>query len=191
MIRVRRGDPTAVRADAFMRPIGADLEPCTAVGRTLGVSAGSDVLQQLRSFGDFPVGGAVVTPAGRLDASFLIHVVIRSIEEPISTERIRRAFRNGLRQAAEWEISILAVPALGIGAGNLDAEQSARVMCEVLRDHATESEFPGEVVLLAVGEYDEEVFNREAARVFGGSRSGVELDGGPGGGALPVPDGAP
>ncbi|MEX0936179.1 MAG: macro domain-containing protein [Gemmatimonadota bacterium] len=167
MIRVVRGDPIQVQADAFMRSIGADMEPCTAVDGILGTAAGPDVLDRLRSFGDFPVGGAVVTPAGGLGASFLIHVVIRSFEEPISTERIRRAFQNGVRQAAEWDLATIAVPPLGTGAGNLDAESSARIMCQVLDEHAREADFPSEVLILASGEYDREVFVREASRIFG------------------------
>lgn len=167
MIRVLRSNQTQTGADAVMRSVGTDLEPCTPVGQRLGAQAGSDVLSRLRAFGDLPVGGAVVTPGGGLASALLIHVVVRSSEEPISERRISRAFRNGLRQAAEWEVGVLAVPPLGIGAGNLDAETSARIMCSVAKEHASSAPFPHEVVILAGSDYEEEAFLREAGRAFG------------------------
>lgn len=171
MIRVVRSDLTKLDVQAAMRSVGSDLEPCSAADHRIGVQAGADLLDRLRAFGDLPVGGAVVTPAGDLGSELLIHVVIRSAEEPVSEERVARAFRNGLRQAAEWGVGTLAVPPLGIGAGNLDAEVSARVMCSVLEAHRTRSSSPREVVFLASNEYEEETFSGEVRRVFEGRQA--------------------
>ncbi len=155
-----------IGAGAVMRSVGADLEACTPVGQRLGDQAGGDVLSRLRAFEDLPVGGAVVTPGGGLGSDLLIHVVIRSSEEPVSDRRLSSAFQNGLRRAAEWEIEVLAVPPLGVGAGNLDAETSARIMCSVAKKHSLSHSFPQEVVILAGNDYEEEVFAREARRTF-------------------------
>lgn len=166
MIRIVRSDPAGVRAEAMMRSVGADLEACSSMGHRLGMAAGPEVLDRLRAFGDLAVGGAVVTPAGNLGSELLIHVVIRSAEDPVSEPRIAKAFRNGLRQAAEWGVGVLAVPPLGTGAGNLDVESSARIMLSVLSEHRIESSVPHEVLILATSDYEEEVFLREAERVF-------------------------
>ena len=150
-----------------MRSVGSDLEALTTVGQRLGVQAGDDVLSRLRAFGDLPVGGAVVTPGGGLGSDLIIHIVVRSSEEPISEGRISTAFRNGLRQTAEWEVEVLVVPPLGTGAGNLDAETSARIMCAVIKEHSLVAPFPREVIILAGSDYEEEAFSREAGRAFG------------------------
>lgn len=167
MIRVARSGLGEIGAGAVMRSVGSDLESCTSAGQTLGALAGEEVLTRLRAFGDLPVGGAVVTPAGGLASDLLIHVVIRSGEEPISARTVTMAFRNGLRQAAEWGVGVLAVHPLGVGAGNLDAEASARIMCSVAREHVGSASFPSEIVILASSAYEANAFTHAAAREFG------------------------
>ncbi len=167
MIRVLRWDGGPLEAGAVMRSVGADLEACTSVGRRLGDQAGNDVLSRLAAFGELAVGGAVVTPGGNLSADLMIHVVVSSIDEPVSEQRVSKAFENGLRQAAQWGVSVLAVPPLGIGAGNLDVETSARIMCGLVREHARSASLPTEVVILAGSEYEEAAFLPEVARAPG------------------------
>jgi O-acetyl-ADP-ribose deacetylase len=164
VIRVVRADPTQVRAEALVRSVGEDLEPCTAVDDRIGRGAGDGVLERLRSFGEVPIGAALVTPGGALPVPFLIHLVVRSMEEPVSEDRIARALRNALRQAAEWGLRTVAIPPIGTGAGNLDAEDAARVMCRVIREHCATSPVPEEVVLVVGNPYEEDAFTREAAR---------------------------
>lgn len=166
MIRVLVSDPDAVEADGILRSVGSDLEACTPADRRLGTRAGTEVLERLRAFGDVPVGGAVVTPGGDLAAPFLIHLVIRSAEEAIQEVTIRRALLNGLRQAAQWDLESVAILPLGVGAGNLDAEGSARVMVSVLREHLSGSDRPRSVTITVAGAYEEDAFRRELARVF-------------------------
>ena len=164
MIQVVVGDPAGASNEAVARSVGTDLEPCTPVDERIGTRAGEAVLARLRAFGEVPVGGALVTPAGGLDAAFLIHLVLRSAEEPISEERVARAFLNGLRQAADWGVRSIAIPPLGTGAGNLDPEVVAEVMCAVFERHALETDLPQEVVFMVGTDYEEEVFTRAAAR---------------------------
>ncbi len=150
----------------MIRSVGSDLEACTAVGQWIGNQAGDEVLSRLRAFGGLLPGGAVVTPGGGLPTELLIHVVVRSSEDPISEHGVSQAFRSGLRQAAEWGVEVVAVPPLGIGAGNLNAEASARVMCEVAREHSRSASLPREIILIVGSDYEEDVFSRESARVF-------------------------
>jgi len=150
--------------EAVARSVGTDLEPCTQVDERIGTRAGEAILARLRAFGEVPVGGALVTPAGGLGAAFLIHLVLRSAEEPISEERVARALLNGLRQAADWGVQAIAMPPLGTGAGNLDPEIVAELMCTVFERHAREADLPREMVLMVTTDYEEEVFTRAAAR---------------------------
>jgi O-acetyl-ADP-ribose deacetylase (regulator of RNase III) len=124
------------------------------------------VQARLRDFGEVPVGSALVTPGGDLPVPFLVHLVLRSHEEPVSAERLGRALRNGLRHASEWELARVAIPPLGTGPGNLDAEEVAGILCAVLRDHVAGSPFPQEIVLVASNAYEEEALSREVARAF-------------------------
>lgn len=171
MIRVVRGvtwgtGSGEAELDGILRSVDSDLEALTPAERRLGAEAGERALAPLRAMGSMPVGGAIVTPGGQIPAAIMIHVVIRAPDEPVSEAGVGRAFLNGLRHAAEWDIERLGVLPLGTGAGNLDAEASARVMLGVLAEHRRENALPRDLVVLTATPYEEEVFTREAARLF-------------------------
>lgn len=160
MIRVLKEELQGVRAEALIRSVSSELDPLTAVSRDLEQAAGEDVSRRLRSMGALPVGAAVITPGGELGASFLIHVVLQSSEQPVGKEGVRLALQNGLRRAQEWGLETVATPILGAGAGNLSVEDSAQAMVPLILDHQQHFEFPGEVFLVVDSEYELDVFNR-------------------------------
>ncbi len=168
-MRVVLAEPTELEVSALLRSVGTDLEACTAADVRMGDQAGQEVLERLKGFGEMPIGAAVVTPGGRLPSPLLIHIVVRSARDPVSEERLEHAFRSGLRQAAQWGVEILGVPPLGTGAGNLDAEASARIMCGVLREHQETEPLPREVVVTVSSRYEEDVFERASRRLLGGA----------------------
>ncbi|MFW5905087.1 MAG: hypothetical protein ACOCUZ_02610, partial [bacterium] len=67
---------------------------------------------------------------------------------------------------AEWGVRSLGAVPLGVGAGNLDAEDSARIMLSALAEHRGVSALPEEMVVLAGSEYEAEAFLGEARRRF-------------------------
>ncbi len=167
-VEVVQGDPLEVEGEALVRSVGEGLEGLTPLCRRVGLAAGEGVLARLRGTGDAPVGAALVTPGGDLSVPFLLHLVLRSGEEGISPSGLARALRNGLRQAAGWELSHLILPPLGTGAGNLSAETAARVTLEALREHAEDAPFPSRVTIPVPGAYEEDLFRRERDRAFHG-----------------------
>jgi len=164
VIEIRRGELADVDAAAVVRPISADGMAATAAVRRLELAAGPGLDEDCRRLGELPPGAAAITPAGALAADFVIHVVVRSREEPASAALVRRALQNALRRVAEWGIASVALPPLGVGAGNLDAEESAGIMIPLLLEHAATSPGPFRAVIVVDGEYELDVFGRELAR---------------------------
>jgi O-acetyl-ADP-ribose deacetylase (regulator of RNase III) len=162
-LRVRIGELGESDADAVVRPIGSDGEAITAVGRRLEMRAGPRVAERLRGLGDLPIGGAVITPADALPAQFIIHAVLQSSEEPVSAVSVRRALVNALRRARDLGLGSLALPPMGTGAGNLQAEDAAHLMVDVLQGHLRDGEAPGRLEILVESTYEEELFTRELA----------------------------
>ena len=144
--------------ECILRSVGSSLEPLTAIGRQVGAAAGEGLLERIEQMGDLPVGGAVITPAGDLSASFIVHVALQSHEEPVSARGVRKALLNGLRHICRMDIETLALPPLGTGAGNLDAEAVAEVMLEVLREHMEREGYPREVTVMVATEYELQAF---------------------------------
>ncbi len=156
----------------MLRPVSADWSAPTPAMRRLEQVAGPGLEAQCARLGELPVGSAVITPAGGLAAEFMVHAVIRSPEEAVTVSGVRRALRNGLRRLAEWAIAEVAMPPLGTGAGNLDAEESAAAMVPVLVEHAAASGSPARVVIVVETEYERQAFERELRRVVGGGQAG-------------------
>lgn len=160
-MEVRRvTDPAAAGADALLVSVSSDLEPLTTLEGRLVRSGGRELRRRLDALGEMPLGAAVVTPGGDLGLEMVIHVVIRTREEPIAERSLVQALRHGLEQAARWEVERLALPLLGIGAGNLDAEVAAALLIRVYREHRLSHPYPRSLVFLAETAYQEEAVRR-------------------------------
>ncbi|HSG07120.1 MAG TPA: macro domain-containing protein [Longimicrobiales bacterium] len=162
MIQVVVGALASQPQEGVLRAIRSDGAPLSGDARDVLLGAGSDVVERLGQMGDLPVGGAFVTPGGTLPASFIIHVVTASEEEPETAVTVQRALRNGLRRAAEWEMTSLALPPLGLGVGRMDPENAARAMVEIITNHLDEGLPPLDLTIVVGTEYEAEVFRRLA-----------------------------
>jgi len=158
VISVQIAELEAVRTQALFRPVRGDLEPLTPGGRRVGQRAGETIVERLEHMGDFPVGGAVVTPGGDLAADFIIHLVVESREEPVTEIGVRNALTNGLRQACAWGVETVSVPPLGTGAGSLDVEGCARLIVPVLWEFVDSGESLREVIVVVGSEHEKRVF---------------------------------
>lgn len=165
MIQVVLGDLAEQTTDGVVRAVASDLAPINAASRDVGLAAGSELGERLERIGALPVGGAVLTPSGRLPAGFLIHVVVMSDDEPQTTMSVQKALRNGLRRASDWGLESLALPALGIVAGTIEPESSARALVEILFNHIDEGDPPLDLRIVVASEFESELFGRLIARM--------------------------
>ena len=160
MIRVVQGDLADATTDAVLRPASAEWSAVTPAMRRLEIVAGPDVEAQCRRIGELPVGSAAITTAGDLDAQFMVHVIVRSIDEQVSEAIVRRALQNGLRRLVEWGIGSVAIPPIGTGAGNLDPEDAATEMIPTIIEHMRTSQYPSRVDLVVESDYEKDAFDR-------------------------------
>lgn len=163
MIRVLRAELAELDADAVLRPVSAEWEAVTPAMRRLEQAAGPQLAAWCERLGEPPVGSALITPAGALRVRYVVHVVVRSRTEPVSEPVVRRALRNGLRRLQEWGIERVAMPPIGTGAGNLDADDVARIMLDEYYDHATTADYPTAVTIAVSSDYELETFRGQLA----------------------------
>lgn len=161
MIRIVRGEVGDTDAEALMRPVTAEWEAVTPAMRRLDVKAGERPAAQCMQLGELPVGSAVITAAGDLGAQFMIHVIVRAVDEPVSVSGVRRGLQNGLRRLSEWGIRHVAMVPLGTGAGNLDAEEAAAIMVPALVEHMEADAVLTQVDIHVESEYEFDVFDRQ------------------------------
>jgi O-acetyl-ADP-ribose deacetylase (regulator of RNase III) len=167
MIEVRVGDLVAAAAGAVVRPVASDFSPVTPALRRLDEAAGEGVREQCARLGELPLGSAVITAAGAIEADFMVHVAIRSTTENTTPAVVRQGMLNALRRISDWAIESVAMPPLGTGAGNLDAEESAEAMIPVLVDHMRAEPTPSRVTVIVEDGYQEAAFAAAVARHAG------------------------
>jgi O-acetyl-ADP-ribose deacetylase (regulator of RNase III) len=165
MIAVRIDDLAFVATEAIVWPVNAELRPITPSLRRLGRAAGVALEEQMRPREPLAVGSAVVTGAGDLSTSLLVSAVVMSDSEPVSRESVRRAMTSALQRTVDWQIGDIAVAPFGLGAGNLDPEESAEVMVSVLTEHAGHARFPASVTIVVESEHEERAFTERLAQV--------------------------
>ena len=152
-------DLAFVEAEAIARPVTAELNATTPLLRRLELAAGDALGNQLRAPREpLEVGAAVVSGAGDLRAQLLVHAVVMSREERVSADGVRRATLGALRRAADFEIAHLALPPFGLGAGNLDVEESAAAMASAIRQHARRSRWPKRLTVVVENEEERRAF---------------------------------
>lgn len=160
MIAVRTDDLAFVAADAIARPVDAELRATTPLMRRLEVAGGEGLARHLRVNEPLAIGSAVVTPAGALGVELLIHAVVSSDTEPVSAHAVRQAVSSALQRASDWGIEHLALPPFGIGAGNLDVEESAAATADAVRRHRQSAAKPATITIVVETAFEQEVFER-------------------------------
>jgi O-acetyl-ADP-ribose deacetylase (regulator of RNase III) len=161
VIEVRVEDLAFYSGDAIVRPTTATLGATTPLLRRLELAAGAALLEQFARAEPLAVGSAVVTGAGDLPVDLLVHAVVSSATERVSREGVRRALRSALERVLAWQIAEVAIPPFGLGAGNLDIDESAQLMADELARHCTTAAYPSRVTLVA--ESPDEALALEAA----------------------------
>lgn len=149
MISVRIDDLAFFDGEAIVRPVNEDLGATTPLLRRLELAAGTQLYNQIRLQEPLPVGAAVVTSAGELETELLVHAVVMSRTEPVSHDTVRRALTSAFQRIETWQIKQVGIPPFGLGAGNLEIDESAQVMLDVIEQHLSVGRYPEEIVLIA------------------------------------------
>jgi O-acetyl-ADP-ribose deacetylase (regulator of RNase III) len=154
MIEVIVDDLAFVRADAVIRPADERLEPVQGAAARLDAQAGARFAELRRVQNPLVVGAAVVTGGGDLTAPLVVHTVIQSREENVTADTVRRALTSAWQRAAQFQLMSIATPLVGVGAGQLDLEDAARILRETWDDPMRRPEFPAALTIVVERERD-------------------------------------
>lgn len=102
--------------------------------------------RELGRLGPIPLGGAVVTSAGRLPYRGIIHVAAINLLWRASARSIAAATANALALAVERGFRSIALPILGSGSGGFDPAEAERIMVAAVVEADLPPDF--EVVLV-------------------------------------------
>ena len=105
---------------------------------------GTGPFKELRKYGPIPLGGAVLTLAGRLPFKAIIHVAGINMFWRASERSIRDSLRNSLALAVEHGFRSIAFPLIGAGSGGFNQKRAK----EIMLDELEELECPLEVTVV-------------------------------------------
>jgi O-acetyl-ADP-ribose deacetylase len=89
--------------------------------------------KELRRHGTIPLGGAVLTSAGKLPFRAIIHVAGINLLWRASERSIRDSVRNAIRLAQEHDFRSIAFPLIGAGSGGFAQDRTRAVMLDELQ----------------------------------------------------------
>jgi O-acetyl-ADP-ribose deacetylase (regulator of RNase III) len=137
VIQVIVDDLATITADAVLRPADESLGPLTPAMSRLDEHAGPRFAEQRRLTTPLKAGAAVVTGGGDLRAPYVLHVVIRDADSVVGREVVRRALVSAWQRATDWDLSTIAAPLVGAGAGQLSVEEAATLLAETFPTEQT------------------------------------------------------
>ncbi len=94
--------------------------------------AGKDPFREVARHGAIPLGGAVLTSAGKLPFKGIIHVAGITMLWRASERSIRDSVRNAIQLAQQKGFQSIAFPLIGAGSGGFNQEQAKSLMLDEL-----------------------------------------------------------
>ena len=134
-LEVVEGDIATLEVDAIANAANDALWMGAGVAGALKRAGGEQIEREAMAQGPIPVGEAIATTGGRLQARWVIHGVVMGQDLRTSGKLVERTTRSVLDVAEELGAHSLAVPAFGTGVGGFPLEDCARVMVQTVRDH--------------------------------------------------------
>ena len=121
------GDICVLEVDAIVNPAIPTLWMSTGVGGALKRAGGDSIEFAAVRQGPLALGDAVVTEAGQLAASAVIHAVSLDRDRRTSGPVLEAAVRSAMARAREIGATSVAFPALGTGVGGFPLDEAAAI----------------------------------------------------------------
>jgi O-acetyl-ADP-ribose deacetylase (regulator of RNase III) len=134
LLDVRIGDLTTATADAIATSADVDLGVGGGVNGAIHAAAGPELAAHVAAIGGCPVGEVRFTPAGQLDARWVIHGVGPRWEDGNHGEAtlLSHLYGHIVEAAGEHSCRTLALPSYGTGAFGFPLDQAATTAVSAL-----------------------------------------------------------
>ena len=134
-IAIEKGDISLIEVDAVVNAANTTLAMGTGVAGALKKRGGVVIEEEAMRLGPVDVGEAVLTTAGNLPATHVIHAAVMGPDLKTDGETITKTTRAVLGVADKHRLTSLAMPALGTGVGHVAPAVSAEAMLPAVVAH--------------------------------------------------------
>jgi O-acetyl-ADP-ribose deacetylase (regulator of RNase III) len=156
-VLVVQGDITEEHTDAIVNAANSQLAHGGGVAGAIVRKGGWEIQEESARLAPVPVGGAVVTGAGRLPCAYVIHAVGPVWGEGNEEAKLRQAVRSALARAEEKRLRSVALPAIATGIFGYPKAEGCRVIAQECWKHL---QGPGSLQEIRLVAFDDETAQR-------------------------------
>ncbi len=153
-IEVVQGDITRIKVDAVVNAANSSLLGGGGVDGAIHRAGGNEILKECLQIvsrqGGCPTGEAVITTAGKLPATYVIHTVgpVWHGGEQNEANLLKLCYKNSLQLATEHQCSSIAFPNISTGVYHFPKALAAKISIEAIREFLTQESSLKKIMLV-------------------------------------------
>ena len=167
IIELVKGDITELEVDAIVNAANSRLKMGGGVAGAILRKGGWSIQEECDKIGYCPVGGAVITGAGRLKARYVIHAVGPRMGEGDEDRKLRDATLNSLKLAEKHGVRSMAFPAISTGIFGFPKDRCAKIMLRTAADYLKAGSGIERVIFCLYDDKTYQIFAEELNRMRG------------------------
>lgn len=133
-LQIIRQDITKIRCDAIINPTNENLNPTGGLDLAIHNAAGKELLSAVRSMDTIKTGEAIITPAYRLKAKYVIHTAGPVWHGGNNNEEIflKNCYTNALKLSKENSLESVAFPLISSGTYGYPKDKVLKIAIETI-----------------------------------------------------------
>lgn len=160
------GDITDLDVEAIVNAANEQLQLGSGVAGAIREKGGPSIQDECDRIGTTPVGTAVITGGGNLQAKHVIHAVGPRMGEGDEDRKLQSAIRASLALADRHSLKSIAMPAISTGVFGFPVNRCARILLTEVYRYLQGGTKIERVVIALWGDENFEIFKRELRRGF-------------------------
>ncbi len=169
-LQIIRQDITKIECDAIVNPTNEDLNPTGGLDLAIHHACGKELLNEVSSIGHIKVGEAVITPAYKLSANYVIHTAGPVWNGGNSNEEtlLKSCYTNALNLAVDNNCNSVAFPLISSGTYGYPKDKVLKIAIDTMSSFLFEREM---MIYLVV--FDKTAFSL-SEKLFSGIESFID-----------------
>jgi O-acetyl-ADP-ribose deacetylase (regulator of RNase III) len=164
-IRLAKGDITDLEIESFVYYANHDLSLGSGFGNAISMRGGPSIQKELKEHGPLATTEVLVSKAGDMKATYIIHAVGPRFQEEDLEKKLRDTILNALGEADSKGIKNIAFPPMGSGFYGVPLTLSAEIMFETILEYLSGDTHIEEIVICLLDNREYKPFQEQLAGV--------------------------
>ncbi len=160
-LRLVKGDLTDMDIESFVFYARDDLELGSGFGTAITLRGGPTISEELKKMKKLEPTQAVVSSAGELKATYIIHANGPKFQEKDMEGKLEKTILNSLKQAEKKGVKSIAFPPMGSGFYGVPLPTSAKIMIETISGYLAGDTKIEDVVICLIDNHELKAFQEK------------------------------